>query len=57
MHFDYQEEAAYMKNEIKANGHSVNVQTAKIRCALVMPSGPKPLGIAYIVNGGIDGNL
>ena len=57
MHLDCEEEAAYLKNEIKAIGHPVEVQTAKIGCALVMHSGPKPLGIAYLVNGGVNGNL
>jgi len=57
MHLDCEEDAAYLKNEIKPIGHPVDMQTAQIGCALVMHSGPKPLGIAYIVNGGIDGNL
>ena len=57
MHLDCEEEAAYLKNKIKAIGHPVDVQTAQIGCALVMHSGPKPLGIAYLVNGGVNGNL
>lgn len=46
-HLDCEDEAKYLRDEIKAIGKPIQIQTAKVGCVLATHSGPYPIGIAY----------
>jgi DegV family protein with EDD domain len=48
-HLDCEDEAAYLAEEIRAISPKIEILFAKVGCVLATHSGPKPIGIAYVV--------
>ncbi len=49
-YLDSYEEVEYLKNKIHGLGYKKEILITKIGCVLATHSGPKPLGIAYVIN-------
>jgi DegV family protein with EDD domain len=49
MHIDSSDEIAYLKDKLNSLGYPISVEDGVVGCALATHSGPKPLGIAYLV--------
>lgn len=49
-HLNCDEEAAYLKKNVEGMFNSINVEINNVGCLLAVHSGPKPIGIAYMVN-------
>jgi DegV family protein with EDD domain len=48
-HYDCEEEAQFLAENIKSAGKPIEIHTTKVGCALSIHSGPYPIGIAYHV--------
>jgi len=48
-HLDCDAEVQFLTDEICKLDHSIEILTASVGCVLATHSGPKPLGIAYVI--------